>query len=318
MKKLIFLTLIIFCFSEAYTQDLIKEIQKLTLVNDSLQKQVIKPLNDSILRLNSSLGIEITKLNKQIKKENELIKKINILESNIAELNKNTSKIAIDNLSAKNDTLNEKIAELNNIIIVKNSEIIKEKENGVKKAIQEKEKGKQEVLSQIIQNYSIPFDELIKISTLKTVDRDMSLVGNNKEVQKILLNLQRYLNSEKVLNDKFDEKKVKDAKAQLLSIEQTDSSVLKLTERLSDYKLCSDALKTTINEILEIDKTKTAVTDKSRNDKLLSILDRLASYIRNYSFNFSDYPYLNEIVLEIINRKQKDPNTDITDLNSKL
>ena len=318
MKKLIFLTLIIFCFSEAYTQDLIKEIQKLTLVNDSLQKQVIKPLNDSILRLNSSLGIEITKLNKQIKKENELIKKINILESNIAELNKNTSKIAIDNLSAKNDTLNEKIAELNNIIIVKNSEIIKEKENGVKKAIQEKEKGKQEVLSQIIQNYSIPFDELIKISTLKTVDRDMSLVGNNKEVQKILLNLQRYLNSEKVLNDKFDEKKVKDAKAQLLSIEQTDSSVLKLTERLSDYKLCSDALKTTINEILEIDKTKTAVTDKSRNDKLLSILDRLASYIRNYSFNFIDYPYLNEIVLEIINRKQKDPNTDITDLNSKL
>jgi hypothetical protein len=54
MKKIIVVILIMFGVSNAYTQDLIKEIQKLTLANDSLQKQVIKPLNDSIVKVEFS------------------------------------------------------------------------------------------------------------------------------------------------------------------------------------------------------------------------------------------------------------------------
>ena len=67
MKKVMVVILIIFAVCNAYTQDLIMEIQKLTLANDSLQKQVIKPLNDSILKLNSAHSIEIAKLNEQLR-----------------------------------------------------------------------------------------------------------------------------------------------------------------------------------------------------------------------------------------------------------
>ncbi|MBK8808304.1 MAG: hypothetical protein IPO21_17440 [Bacteroidales bacterium] len=96
MKKIIVVILIMFGVSNAYSQDLIKEIQKLTLANDSLQKQVIKPLNDSIWKLNSAHSIEIDKLNKQLNsleiEKSEFNKKIKTLESTVAELNKNKIK----------------------------------------------------------------------------------------------------------------------------------------------------------------------------------------------------------------------------------
>jgi len=321
MKKVIVFILVIFCFSTAYTQDLIKEIQKLTLANDSLQKQVIKPLNDSILKLNSAYSIEISKLNEQVKaleiEKSDLNKKIKTLESNVAELNKNKIKIERDNLQAKFDSLTIKVTELNKLISIKDKQILQEKELGEKKSIQEKEKGKQEVLNQIIQTYNKPFDELIKNSTLKTVERDMAVVGDKTVVQQTLLSLQIYFNSELVLSEKYSEQKVEYAITQLKSIEQTEL-VLKLTDKLSKYKLCNDGLKTTIDKILEIDKKFVANDEYTQKTKLNDVLAEIAWYFRNYRFNFIDYPYLSEIVLEIIKLKQKDANTDIANLKEKL
>ena len=321
MKKIIVVILIRFGVSNAYTQDLIKEIQKLTLANDSLQKQVIKPLNDSILKLNSAHSIEIAKLNEQLKalefEKSELNKKIKTLESTVAELNKNKIKVERDNLQAKFDSLTIKVTELNKLISIKDKQIIQEKELGEKKSIQEKEKGKQVVLSQIIQTYNKSFDELIKNSTLKTVERDMSIVGDKTEVQQKLLSLQIYFNSELVLSEKYSEQKVENAITQLKSIDQTEL-VLKLTDKLSKYKLCNDGLKTTIDKILEIDKKFVANDEYTQKTKLNDVLAETAWYFRNYRFNFIDYPYLSEIVLEIIKLKQKDANTDIANFKEKL
>jgi len=321
MKKVIVFILVIFCCSSAYTQDLIKEIQKLTLANDSLQKQVIKPLNDSIIKLNSAHSFAIAKLNEQIKaleiEKCELNKKIKTLESSVADLNKNKIKVERDNLQAKFDSLTLKVTELNKLISSKDKQLIQENELGVKKSIQEKEKGKQEVLNQIIKTYNKPFDELIKNSTLKTVERDMSIVGDKTEVQPKLLSLQIYFNSELVLSEKYSEQKVENAITKLKSIEQTEL-VLKLTDKLSKYKLCNDGLKTTIDKILEIDKKFVANDEYTQKTKLNDVLNELAWYFRNYRFNFTDYPYLTEIVLEIIKLKQKDANTDIANLKDKL
>ena len=311
----------IFCITNAYTQDLIKEIQKLTLVNDSLHKQVIKPLNDSIIILNSAHNNVITKLNEQIKaleiEKSEMNKKIRTLETSVSELNRNKIKVERDDLQAKFDSLTLKVTELNKLISAKDKQLIQENELGVEKSIQEKEKGKQEVLNQIIQTYNKPFDELIKNSTLKTVERDISIIGVKTEVQEKLLNLQKYFNSEQVLSDKFNEQKVVTAKNELTSIEQTEL-VLKLTDKLSKYKLSNDGLKTTIEKILEIDKQFVANDEYTQKTKLNDVLNELAWYFRNYRFNFTDYPYLTEIVLEIIKLKQKDANTDIANLKDKL
>lgn len=321
MKKVLVVILIMCGVSNAYTQDLFKEMQKLTLANDSLQKQVIKPLNDSIIKLNSAHSIEIAKLNEQVKaleiEKSDLNKKIKTLESSVADLNKNKIKVERDNLQAKFDSLTIKVTELNKQISIKDKQIIQEKELGEQKSIQEKEKGKQEVLNQIIQTYNKSFDELIKNSTLNTVERDMSIVGDKTVVQQTLLSLQIYFNSELVLGQKYSEQKVENAITQLKSIEQTEL-VLKLTDKLNKYKLCNDGLTTTIDKIIESDKKFVANDEYTQETKLNDVLNELAWYFRNYRFNFTDYPYLTGIVLEIIKLKQKDANTDIANLKEKL
>jgi hypothetical protein len=313
--------LIMFGISAAYAQDLIKEIQKLTLANDSLQKQVIKPLNDSIVKLNSAHNKEITKLNELIKvleiQKIDLNKKLKTLELSVAELNKNKIKVERDNLQAKIDSLTIKVNELNLLISAKDIQISQEKELSLKKSIQENKKGKQEVLNQIIQTYNKPFDELVKISTLEFIERDMHLIGDKIEGQQKLLSLQKYFNSDLVLNQKFSQQKVEIAITQLKSLEQTEL-ILKLSDKLSKYKFCNDGLKTTLDKILEIDKNFVANDDYTQKTKLNDVLSELAWYFRNYRFNLSDYPYLSEIVLDIIKLKQKDANTDLTNLKGKL
>lgn len=324
MKKIIVLILIMFDVSNAFSQDFqdyIKEIQKLTLANDSLNKQVIKPLNDSILKLNSAHSIEIAKLNEQLKANeiemSKLNKKVKTFESTVADLNKNKIKDERDNLQAKCDSLLIKLKELENLISAKDTQIAQEKELGLQKSIQEKEKGKSEILNLIIQTYNKPFNELIKNSTLKTVGRDMTIVGDKTVIQQTLLRLQLYFNSEQVLNKKYSEQGVENALTQLKSLEQTEL-VLKLTDKISKYKLCNDALKTTIDKILVIDKKFVANDENTQKTKLIDVLAEIAWYFRNYHINFIDYPYLSEVVLEIIKHKQKDANTDIAILKVKL
>lgn len=321
MKKIIVLILIMFGFSTAYTQDLIKEIQKLTLANDSLQKQVIKPLNDSILKLNSAQKIEFSKSQEKIKSlENDKIalnKKVETLEVSVAKLNKNKITAERDILQSKVDSLNTKSVEWLKIIDEKNVQIANDIDTTALKLIKEKEKGKQEALNQIIQTYNKHLDELIINTALKSVERDMSIVGDKTVVQQKLLSLQKYFNSEQVLSDKLSEQKVKSTITQLKSIEQTEL-VLKLIDKLSKYELCNDGLKSTIDKILEIDKNFVANDEYTQKTKLNDVLAEIAWYFRNYRFNFIDYPYLSEIVLEIIKLKQKDANTDIYNLKEKL
>ncbi|MBK9507761.1 MAG: hypothetical protein IPO03_20600 [Bacteroidetes bacterium] len=321
MKKVMVVILIIFAVCNAYTQDLIMEIQKLTLANDSLQKQVIKPLNDSILKLNSAHSIEIAKLNEQLRvieiEKSELNKTIKTLESTVGELNKNKIKVERDNLKRKCDSLIIKVKELENLINAKDKQIAQELELGQQKSIEEKEKGKGEILNLIIQTYNKPLDELIINTNIKSVDRDMSIVGDKTVVYQKLVSLQKYYNSELVLNEKYNEQRVENALTQLKSIEQTEL-VIKLIDKLSKYKLCSEGLKTTIDKILEIDKKFVANDDYTQKTKLNDVLAEIAWYFRNYRFNFIDYPYLSEVVLEIIKLKQKDANTDIAILKEKL
>ncbi len=53
------------------------------------------------------------------------------------------------------------------------------------------------------------------------------------------------------------------------------------------------------------------------NSKLNKILSELSKFIFDYNFNFVDYPYFSDIVLDIIKRKQPNPDADIVDLLKK-
>ena len=163
MKKVLVLIIYMFGISNAYTQEvsdartqvipcdactqvLIKAVEKSALTIDSLQKQVIKPLNDSIVKLRSAHSIEVTRLNEQLNaseiERNELIIKNKSLESTIAELNVNQIKVERDSLQAKYNSQLVRLKELENLISTKDKQIEQEKELCLLKSVQEKGKAK--------------------------------------------------------------------------------------------------------------------------------------------------------------------------------
>ncbi|MBK8808303.1 MAG: hypothetical protein IPO21_17435 [Bacteroidales bacterium] len=104
----------------------------------------------------------------------------------------------------------------------------------------------------------------------------MTIVGDKTVIQQTLLRLQIYFNSEQVLNKKYSEQGVENTLTQLKSLEQTEL-VLKLTDKISKYKLCNDGLKTTIDKILEIDKKFVANDEYTQKTKLNDVLAEIAS-----------------------------------------
>ena len=121
-----------------------------------------------------------------------------------------------------------------------------------------------------------------------------------------------------VLSEQYNEDKVKSAKTQTDSLEQTEL-VKYLTDKLVKYKLCNDGLKDMIKEICEKDRTFIANDPYSQDTKKADVSSIISRYFYDYpSFSFADYPYLSDIVLEIMKRKQKDANTKILDLPEKL
>lgn len=323
MKRVLVISMILFGFSSVFSQDLIKPFQRLTIENDSLKKQVIKPLNDSIIKLNSANRSIISEFQVQVKTleddKLDLNTKVKNLESQITKLNENKVKVERDSFQSKVDSLSIIVAELKTIISKKKSQIINEKQLGLRKSIEEKEKGKQEVLHQIFQAYNKPFDELIKMSTIKSVERDLIIVRDYKDekLREKLVNLQKYFSAEAVLSEKYNERYVNLAQRKIGSLEKTEL-VINLTDRLNEYKLLNEGLKATIEKILIRDKQMIANTDDDQISKLKIILSKFSWYFREYRFNFVDYPYLSNIVLEIMKQKQRDANKDISSFLEKL
>jgi len=321
MKKFIILVLLISRFSAAYSQDLIGELKKMTLEKDSLQKEFklakenwtkkLQVAYDSITHL---LTVnENTTLN--------LKSKIEKLENDAAGLYKQIKKLDKSNIKNLETQLQQKT---DSLIILKGA--LKEKElqiatirdENAKKEQDKYNEGLLNVYNQISQIYQRnTFDYLIKYSTQQSIERDLPLVGNNVEIKKKLQDLQIYFAAQKVLEERYNEQKVKNAQSQVSSITQSDL-VKTLKDNIVKYKLCNDALKTTIGKIIEIDKKFVANDEYTQKTKLQDILFELSWYFRNYSFNLADYPYLSEIILEIMKRKQKDANANINNLVSQL
>lgn len=322
MKNIIFVTIILCASLKAYAQDYTIENRKLILENDSLQKRVKMLELDSIVKLNkvnTDLSSNIIKLydtGEILKKDLEKLKKE--LESEQNSINKNKIKIENDNLIQKRDSLILKNNELNLNLTSKEQEIIKQKQVCEVNLKKEKETGKNEIIDKIVKTYTKPFDEIIQFSTLKSLERDLQIIGPNSAATQKVQELKKYYLAELVLKEKFNEQKITNEVTNLKSIEQTEL-VKKMIERLSDYVYSNDGLKEVIKKIIEIDKKKSANNiDNIQKLKLQEILAELADYFRNYHFNFTDYPYLSEIVLEIMKQKQKNADFDISSFLNKL
>lgn len=317
MKLYAIIILFLCISSNAYSQEWVQELKKLTLENAALQEELklakersgkeLQGLRDSIARLITVNKASISDMNS----------KINKLAGDTADLHRKISKLDKSNIASLKTSLKEKTDS-----IIKLNKTVKERDEQVAQSLKkEQEKyneGQQHVYNQIGQLYTNnSFEYLVNYSTKQSVEQNLQLIGNNAEARKKLQELQVYFTAQQVLGEQYNEQKVKNVQGQINGMGQSDL-VKNLNKKLEKYGLCNDALKKTIGRIIELDKKFIATDEYTRKTKLQDILAELSTYFRHYEFNFTDYPYLSDIVLEILKRKQKDANAEIAGLLSRL
>jgi septal ring factor EnvC (AmiA/AmiB activator) len=314
MKKTVILIVFLCGFSAVYSQTMtLKDYERMIIAKDSLQKKA-KSLQDSILIITKKHNNELSELNNKISKANKELEKA---ENKISDMNKNTVKIERDKLQQQVKDLQTDTVDLRRQLSEKDRQIADVKIESDKKVQEQYAAGQQNAFRQIERSYQVDFDNLIKSSTKHSVERDLPFVVDNT-IKKKMHDLQKYFAAKHVLSEQYNEQKVKDAQKNTENLEQTEL-VKNLIDKLEKYKMCNDGLESVIKKICEIDKTFTANDTYTQDTKNTDILSILLRYFYDYhSFSLIDYPYLSDIILEIIKRKQNDANRDISDLLSKL
>ena len=180
-----------------------------------------------------------------------------------------------------------------------------------------------ELLTKVVHDYkNQKFDDLIFSSTKQSVQRDMLLFDDKTEEKVVLTDLEKYFYAKEAIEKKYDATLISHVQSQLNEVKQTSTQLDKMKENVEYYKNYTDELKQTVEKLLLIDgdgpEGKKAGNDAIIQElKLKDILFVLAQYMFNY-YDFIHYPYLTDIVLEIIKRKQPDADADIKDLLIKL
>jgi len=202
----------------------------------------------------------------------------------------------------------------------KDKQLTAEKQKGEQKEREKYDAGKNEILVTITNSYkSKSFDELLKSSTKESAQRDLQLFQNQTEIKQILSDIEKFFLSKQLLDTRLDIVQTKNVQNQLAQIRKESVLFSKLKEIIGNYQTFNDGLNETIRKIISLDSTESAGKIKQNQKmKFDKILAEVSSYIFNYDFNFSDYPYLSDVLLEIIKRKQPNPDADISDLLKKL
>jgi hypothetical protein len=305
MKEILISIFFLCTVHQAYAQDdLIDRIASQAVEINSLKKELAAAITS-----NESY---ITQAQFSLKNMKDSVR---LLKANLAELEKfKSGKEEFDSrLKAKTDSIN-----------LLKTQLSDERQNGRRTAKEERERGKNEALESIVRNYqSRQFDDLIKSSTRESVQRDLRLAGDNPDVNKTLSDLDKYFSAQELLTKRYDEYGISNAQTQLKAVNQHSELLNSLKDKVENYSIFSTGLKETMNKIAELDQNESVSglgeeIEKQKFNKILKILTEISSYIFNYDFMLPDYPFLSDILLEIIKRKWPDADADISDLLQKL
>lgn len=324
MRKIIILFILLFTIEHTYAQtdSFIKNYEQKIIENNKLK-------NDLQLEIqkNSKQSIDYKKdtieLQKKIK---ELQKIISSQSQELLALNESNIKQDRDFLMERFRVLQVRVDSLKAFVVQQNQEIInKDKQIQIEKvnantiATIAKNDGKREGLLSILNSYkNISFDDLIKSSTKESVARDYKILNNDIEVKSILNDLQIYYDGLNLLKEKFNLSQIKSTQSLLKQIKRPSKLLDTLKDNIEYYQNFNNSLKETISKLIDLDKHKKG-DDISESIKFKK--DEMSGILINYMFNYYDYykyPYLFEIVLEIIKRKIQKVDDPITDLLQKL
>jgi hypothetical protein len=134
------------------------------------------------------------------------------------------------------------------------------------------------------------------------------------------LDLETYFNANNLVSNKFNVTESNRYLNQLGLIKQQSKLVDALKESLNNFKIVNDGLLLCIQNIMALDN-KESVNGMNKNImklKFNKVLAEISIYIFDYDFNFVEYPYLSDVLSEIIKRKQPNPDADISDLLKRI
>jgi hypothetical protein len=322
MKKIIFLFSLFGAFANSNAQDCLDKIAKQAVELDSLKRNV--KLN--YLKMDSlQASIELLKLKQKEDvlrnrdSDKKFLDSINELKSDLSKFQKfKIEKIRYETIIK---LMSDSILLFKKELVTRNEEIISATEKVKKVTIVEKENGRREVRDQIAKFYlNKSFDDLISSTNLFMIERDKRLVGDNLNVKQILLDLELFFNVRKLLSIKFEINGLTNSISKINAIKRESRLVEKLKDDLDNYKTLNDGLLNTLQRIILIDKMEyvKGMDESIVKLKLEKVISVLTNYIFVYDFNFVDYPYLNDIILDVMKRKQSDPDADILDLLGKI
>jgi hypothetical protein len=291
--------------------DPIQEIKSQAIQIDSLKKQIN-------LEKNNYIGVQnnILQLRDRFNQRGDTIK---LLSHRLLELEKsiNDQRTVETQLKLKRDS----IVVLKNDLRLSKNEIISEREKGISLAKKEKELGKNEIIEKINQKYmAISFDELIGTTTKSSVEKDLQILNGGSEVSLILENLIIFHDAKYLLSQKFDKIYIDRALKNLDSILVESMLTKNLQKKIQEYEMLNEGIKVALSKINQIDQNEVVkgMPTEIQNSKLGKILTELSSFTFNYDLKENEYPYLEEIIFEIMRRKHPNPDADIADLLLKI
>lgn len=253
-----------------------------------------------------SLKIEILKINLKI---DNLAKDIGLLNKELKPSRSNNEETSLvqtrDSLRSLQKEINQLRAKLS-----KKEEAIQKNKN------KEYQKGKDEVLQQIIMPLKgKSFDELIKSSTIALLQNlhqyiEKSLNTENN-FQNEIKDLCMYFELSQIFQQKVNENQLKKAKTRLTQISQSSALMEQLRQKMEGYNNYKSGLKETIEKIIEIDRNEKVqgMHEDVQMTKYNKISILVSKFLFSYAFKFKDYPHLASIINEILLQKFP-PNTD--------
>lgn len=325
MRNILILSFLLFTLEHVYAQTdslVLKNYEQKILDNYKLKNDLLIEkqnfANQSIVYKKDTLNLQ--------KKIKELLNDITIQKQKLSDLNESKMKQDRDYLQNKVYVLQIKLDSLNVFITQQNQNILNkdklieiEKANAKALANIAKNDGKTEAFAVIINSYkNKSFNDLIKSSTKESVDHDSRIFNNDLEVNSILNDLEIYFNATDLLTEKCNIPQIKIMLTLLTKIKRTSKYLDLLKDNVEYYDDYNNALKETINKLIDADKHSSADGDSNIKElKLKEIRDVLKNYMYNF-YDYSKYPYLFEVVREIIERKNLNVDTSIIDLLQKL
>jgi len=314
MKNLLF-TILLFTISSllfAQNDSLLLRSFKQTISDNIRLEQELEKTKSELIQLKESVRIDSLSSKKKI---DGLHQELENEKEKVVSLNKSKIKEERDQLLLKIDSLNFIVKQLTDSLLNRDKQIKFEKD--LVKITEQKAliRGKDEVVINTVMWYQeLSFDELVSSTTSESVSRDILLTGNSSEIRLLLSDLLIYFDSKIIIERKFDKIEVKEALAKLSNINRESKLLNQLKEDIEFYKDFNSELKKIVSDLIILDENKIALEDQLiQKLKFGEIMSLLGNYISNY-YDYQKYPYLSEIITEIIKRKQPNADAPITDL----